>query len=373
MRSAVKIYLSLHTQISRAEKQMRQTAIRESESRLECFGNEELDVYLIGGKDSLPGDATVLLKGERGTHKFALAANYLFQGLREGENVVLFNMGSPVEVGRIPQCVENPEHLDFSTNGNEAKNGDGIKCFKFEPRQNQKPPPGKYRLHWWISEACKDKNCSCIIEQQEIDIKDILRKHANLFILDFDAGFLLPEEFIATFIDLVDWMKQFFVEHNDNIPDKSIPFQRILLNSTSQIKTRFPVLDDETFLIPAFIRLTKCFGVSSMIIDVLQPQASGTKKAMSLDALSDLILSVEHNWENDYELIEGEKIKTKSNNGRQGGKEEKENEQCSSDLRSLKIITADNITGKVYEKMWLGLEISKDGRNMKFKEMKKKE
>ncbi|MGD2089142.1 MAG: hypothetical protein PVH61_23390 [Candidatus Aminicenantes bacterium] len=45
MRSAFKIYLSLHTQISRAEKQMRLKNIRKKEAShyLYCFGIDKLD------------------------------------------------------------------------------------------------------------------------------------------------------------------------------------------------------------------------------------------------------------------------------------------------------------------------------------------
>lgn len=358
MRSAFKIYLSLHTQISRAEKQMRLKNIRKKEASqyLYCFGIDKLDGEksnskelkdkkniggLIGGAKSLPSDACILLKGERGTHKFALASNYLFQGLRLGENVVLFNMGPPVEIARIPQY-KNENRIYFEDEnikeGRLKEKGDFYKnFFHYIYDYRRRPPEGKYKLTWWVSQECNARNGSCDCFNKGKIARDILLNHANLFIYDFDAGFLLPEEFISTFIDLSDW-----IENECAKSKHKLPIDRILLNSTSQIRTRFPVIDDEPFLMPAFIRLSKCLGISTMIIDVVQSNVETNRRMINLDALSDLILTLENNWEGKYKIINesGSKMKAKG-----------ESEAL------LKIVTADNITGKVYEKSWIGLWI----------------
>lgn len=338
MSSAINIYMSLHTQISRAEKQMRKSGAGKTESFLTCFGNHLLDDDLIGGEKSLSGDATILLKGERGTHKFALAANYLFQGLKNGENVILFNMGSVVDIKRIPQCLKEERNRIFFRSDN-TNNENKIEFIESENIARDRPPEGKYKLHWWVSRygIKSEKKMCCQLRLNDSEKKEsshILQDHANLFMLDFDAGFLLPEEFIATFINLVDWIKS-------NGKEATPMFQRILLNTTAMIKTRFPVLEEESFLIPAFIRLTKCYGISSMIIDVTQPQVAGVQKESLLDALSDLIITLENNWQETYEIhpkLKNTKPKVPHKN-------------------ELKIVTADNITGKVYEKKWLGLWI----------------
>jgi len=332
MKSAINIYMSLHTQISRAEKQMRKSGSDVTKSFLNCFGNDMLDNELIGGKSFLPGDATILLKGERGTHKLALAANYLFRGLRKKENVILFNMGSTVEIDRIPQCATKPvNRLSFS-----KSNLKGKKKKKF----SDMPPEGKYKLHWWVFRNKSKTGEEYPLNKPEgEEISDVLKKHANLFMLDFDAGFLLPEEFIATFINLVEWIK------GKEAKSKPKP-QRILLNSTAQIKTRFPVLEEESFLIPAFIRLTKCYGMSSMIIDVNKPTEEGPKRIVSLDALSDLIITIENNWKGEYQIVAPENFDKP-------------------EINQLKIITADNITGKVYKKKWLGLWIEEAKLNLR--------
>ncbi|MCU0286089.1 MAG: hypothetical protein MUF15_06785 [Acidobacteria bacterium] len=329
MKSAINIYLSLHTQISRAEKQTRKSETAKSEGYLTCFGNHLLDHDLIGGEEYLPGDAAILLKGERGTHKFALALNYLFQGLRNGENVVLFNMGSAVDIKLIPQC--SSEKQNDRIFFNDETNNDHKPGFSLVNISSNidKPPEGKYKIHWWRSGQNEHSNW---------------QNQANLFILDFDAGFLLPEEFIATFVNLVEWIKSKGTE------DQPTSIQRILINSTTLIKTRFPVLEEESFLIPAFIRLTKCYGISSMIIDVPQQAAADAKKIVQLDALSDLIITLEHNWQENYKIDKG----------------------TADDNKKLKIVTADNITGKVYEKKWLGLwidEPNKNERNLMVKEI----
>ncbi|MCX6582447.1 MAG: hypothetical protein NT166_19930 [Candidatus Aminicenantes bacterium] len=336
MSSAINIYMSLHTQISRAEKQMRKSGAGKTERHLACFGNDILDGDLIGGEKSLSGDATILLKGERGTHKFALAANYLFQGLKNGENVILFNMGSAVDIKRIPQCmIKGGKRLSFRSDHTDNENN--LEFMQSHHIVSDRPPEGKYTLHWWVSRygiKPGEKKCCGQNGSKRKDISHILQNHANLFMLDFDAGFLLPEEFIATFINLVEWIK-------DKGKEPTPMFQRILLNTTAMIKTRFPMLEEESFLIPAFIRLTKCYGISSMIIDVMQPPVAGVQKEALLDALSDLIITLEHNWQGTYK-VDPQSIDKKLK---------------IPDANELKIVTADNITGKVYEKRWLGLWI----------------
>lgn len=307
---------------------------------------------MIGGGNSLPSDACILLKGERGTHKFALASNYLFQGLRLGENVVLFNMGPPVEIARIPQYKdENRIYFeDKSIKEGRLKKSNFCKNFyHFKYNSGKRPPKGKYKLTWWVSQECSARNGSCHCFKNANTVNDILINHANLFIYDFDAGFLLPEEFISTFIDLSDW-----IENECAKSKRKLPFDRILLNSTSQIRTRFPVIDDEPFLMPTFIRLSKCLGISTMIIDVVQSNVETNRRMINLDALSDLILTLENNWEGKYKIIDesGSKMKAKG-----------ESEAL------LKIVTADNITGKVYEKSWIGLWIFEEKDNVNRREL----
>lgn len=370
MRSAFKIYLSLHTQISRAEKKMRLKNIRKKEASqyLYCFGIDKLDGEksnskvlkdekniggLIGGAKSLPSDACILLKGERGAHKFALASNYLFQGLRLGENVVLFNMGPPVEIARIPQYKDENriyfEDKNIKEGSIKRKSNFCKNFYHFKYNSEKRPPKGKYKLTWWVSQECNIGNGSCHCFKNANTVKDILLNHANLFIYDFDAGFLLPEEFISTFIDLSDW-----IESECRKFKLILPFERILLNSTSQIRTRFPVIDDEPFLMPAFIRLSKCLGISTMIIDVVQNNVEPNRRMINLDALSDLILTLENNWEGKY------KINPKS---RSKMIEKGESETL------LKIVTADNITGKIYEKSWIGLWIFEEKANVNRREL----
>ncbi len=370
MRSAIKIFLSLHTQISRAEKQMRREDSTESGKRVRGegyitgFGFEKLDKNIIGDEKSLPLDACILLKGERGTHKLAVAANYLFQGLRAGENVVLFNMGSPVELERIPQFENDICQLKKNKSENYYNSCESgrIKFAKvrpdFEERDNQndlktlcyypykynaadRPPEGKYKLHWWVSNAHFAGE-----PDPDMAINHLLHNHGNLFILDFDTGFLFPEEFISTLTELWEWIKRKAPFHSTEA-ETFFPFKRVLLNSTAQIKSRFPVLEEEAFLIPSFIRLTKCYGISSMIIDVLPPEGEYSKHDLTFDALSDLIITMKHNFNNEFSISGGDSGKA------HGGE--------------WKILTADNITGKIYEKNWLGFKIDEDGANRIFR------
>ncbi len=377
MKSAIKIFLSLHTQISKAEKLMRREKTKRKNLNskknktgyLEAFGFKELDKDLIGGPESLPADACILLKGERGTHKLAFATNYLFQGLRKGENVVLFNMGAPVRIDKIPQFKDEPckikdsngscsgGRIEFNENLSYQKllkkNPNGLK--KTDAEQNQEknlayypyklsnkdnsqtresPPVGKYKLHWWVSNKDFSKN-----SKKEEGVSALLKNHGNLFILDFDAGYLFPEEFISTLTEFWGWIDR-LAPRNSKGKRNFFPFTRVLLNSTAQINTQFPILAEEQFLIPSFIRLAKCYGISSMIIDVLPPGGEQSKNSLNFDALSDLIITIKHNFDKKYSA--------------KGALSEGVKEDA------MKIMTADNITGKVYSKNWLGFWISKN-------------
>jgi hypothetical protein len=105
---------------------------------------------------------------------------------------------------------------------------------------------------------------------------------------------------------------------------------------------------------PAFIRLSKCLGISTMIIDVVQNTVEPNRRMINLDALSDLILTLENNWDGKYEINPKSRSKMKG---------ESESETL------LKILTADNITGKVYEKSWIGLWIFEEKAKVNRREL----
>ncbi|MDP8254748.1 MAG: ATPase domain-containing protein [Candidatus Alcyoniella australis] len=239
-----RIFVSMHHQIIQAkrrkqsEKEDQQNTSNSQGKSVVSFGISEIDKLIYDNADKrnaeeFERDGCIILEGERGTHKFAVAMNYLFDSVRNGKDAVVINLGERVDIKRIPQEL------------------DGRMTFT---------PPQR------------------TIAQDKFEITAYTRgcKKGTLHILDFDPGFLLAEEFIGIFDE--------FIEKHPNI-------ERVLFNSTAHLPLRFPLLHAERIFMPMLINYLKEKHIGSLFIAVNGPGADD-QLLFGLRAMADIIIKL---------------------------------------------------------------------------------
>ncbi|HPQ69381.1 MAG TPA: hypothetical protein PKW95_09640 [bacterium] len=296
---AVNIYLSMHHQIILAKRQ--QTEEQKS-SRLISFGIQGVDELIDAQKakrqkrkEVFDYRSCLIIDGERGTHKFAIAINYLFAGLRNGEDALIINLGGEIDMNRLPQEED--------------------------------------RL---IVEQVLHKK----VEKYVISsYKNIVGKN-HIHILTFDPGFLLPEEFMF-FVDQ-------FINNHPTI-------KRVLFNSTVHLPLRFPALYSEQIFLPMLINYLKSKNIGALLISTRNKSVDNDFQ-FGLNAMADIIITLDllDRHKNNIQIAPQDEWLLK----------EFAPHDWLTDLKHKAIvISADNITGKVYEKRWKLVFIKERGEH----------
>ena len=156
----------------------------------------------------------------------------------------------------------------------------------------------------------------------------------SVYILNFHAGFLLPEEFLKIVI--------MFIEDINGIHKSENKVSRVLFNSTAHLPERFPLLEKNSLLLHALTNVLKKEGIGFMIIGV--ENRGQDERLKGLASIADLKVTVHHSQDERlpdyYKEILKKKIKEAESN--------------------IRIISSDNVTGKDYKKKYGFLKVKTD-------------
>jgi len=256
------------------------------------------------GSTGVPNDAFVVLRGQQGGHKLALGMSFV-HGKRPDQSAMVINMGQPISYHDVAGYEDWKWHW-----------ADGSENFEIFKNTNQK----------W---AGNDKVSVDVYRPHD----DLRLEHGKstptVYILNFHAGFLLVEEFLHI-------LRAFLDEFSG--PDNSSPIRRVLFNATSLLPERFPLLDREPLLLTAMARFFKKNGISLMIIAVEGVEMDN--RVASLSAIADLIVSVHH----------GDDARLSAELRAEFEKKQKEKREKKELASAMRIVSADNVTGKDYKK-----------------------
>lgn len=296
-KSGIVVFPSIHSYLSGARE------------AFESFGHDKyvgtgithLDAIFSGDKMpsekaamSMPPDATVVVRGMKGSHKLPLGINILLGGMwspqfakdrcseQEPKDVliILLDEESNINLARTA-IAENTELLTDMALPDKVKSLDNAQ---------------------WLS----DPSEQCIYKDKSCDLKDLCgtyinsgkkvffrrtcfkvkdasgRKHQcrKAVIAGFRPGCITPEEFLNIIKKLV---------RPD--PDKTTVFSRVLFVSTAHLHMRFPLLDSEKLFLPALIDVFKSERILSIIIDI---EGEGSDKELSygLSSLADYLITL---------------------------------------------------------------------------------
>ena len=290
------IYPSLHTQISRSAKKDTEPKHNDASIGFSCNNGLNGIVHKDGNETGILDDAFIALQGRSGGHKLAIGMSYIHAN-RGRESALILNLGQPI--------------IYNSVAGSHSWWEDGKKYKK----QIGLIWPGSSKLNVDLYHA-----------RPEMD--------GVIYVLNFHAGFLLPEEFLQA-------VKFFIkdVKNNNNL----YPIKRVLFNSTAHLPERYPLLADNPLFLHALVRILKQKRISLMTIGV--KGSHHEDRVMGLSTMSDINVNI-HDFTDEtlhpcckHELLN--KLKTSG--------------LPSSNIR---VITSDNITGKDYLKRYALLEVT---------------
>lgn len=307
------VFPSLHTQVVRNEKKEEdemQNDIQKDEK-----GNDEGNNAKIGKNESLQQlvhktdevsgiahDAFIVLSGRSGGHKLALGLDYL-HGKRPNTVGLVLNMGQPIFYEAVAgyrswykENFKNKKELNKQWLQQKVI-GD---CY-FQTRKKESS-----------SEEENDSSNSISFLNPELD---------SIVVLNFQPGFLLPEEFINTVLTYID------------ICYKPLKIDRVLFNSTAHLSSRFPLLGKEPLMLTALVRILKKRGIGLMVIAV--EETGHYERIESLASMADVKLNIHHLGDERVPPHVMEMLK----------------KAITTEARhSARVISSDNVTGKDYRK-----------------------
>jgi hypothetical protein len=297
------VFPSLHTQVVSNEKR---PAIRKDNKDNSNIGkNDGLKALVHKNKNSsgISSDAFVILSGRSGGHKLALGLDYI-HGKKENALGLVLNMGQPILYNAV---------AGYSMwHGND----------KLE-QSLEKP----WRDHKVLGDCYS-------IESEE---RHFLDPGSNSIItLNFQPGFLLPEEFVATILKYFD-----VIEKSNNVID------RVLFNSTAHLSSRFPLLDKDPLVLTTLVRILKKRDIGLMIIAVEEIQ--NQERLENLVSMADVKLNIHHLNDNRVPGFIMKKLADDVEDGKHNA--------------NARIISSDNVTGKDYGKRYGLLDIDNTGSN----------
>jgi KaiC/GvpD/RAD55 family RecA-like ATPase len=304
------IFPSLHTQVSRVEKERK----GKRENELVKFAANKYLCELVqkdaSDKTGIQRDAFVVLQGLSGGHKLAIGLNYI-HGKNEKESALVINMGQPIAYEAV---AGKSDWYPSENNSNHQKN---------LTWQNQKltidlyPKPG-------IMATASETNRQLIIPPDN---------DGSVYVMNFHAGFLLPEEFL--------YIIQMFLDHSDNFAQNAGAgkITRVLFNSTAHLPERFPLLNKDPMVLTVLVRILKLREVSLMIIGV--ENSGSDDRIQALSAMADLKVTVHHTYDQRIPSVFRNFL---------------DNAEC--EHPGSRIISSDNITGKDYMKKYRLLKVN---------------
>lgn len=229
------------------------------------------------------------LRGPRATHKLVIGFNFLLEALRQGESALLINLGNAIHVDKIAQSIRNKGGF----------NNPNLHLHKLTTHPSEATQQGgKARM--------ADK---VIINRYIISPKKQETPTAQLVILNFRPGKLLPQEFFDKIVDEIDLYHSFAEslrlttskKGSADEPTPSIaPFSRVLFNSTAHLALRYPLMVKEKLIIPALVDFFKIHDLTSMFIAVEQPGVDEMNEILCVAA--DIVVTTCHPGANDMKV-----------------------------------------------------------------------
>ncbi len=302
------VYPSIHSLVSKSEKE---SHAREQQRLNARFSTNEVLNAMVHkkplGDTGIAKDALIVLQGRSGGHKLAIGMSYL-HAKDDKESVLVINLGQTINYSAV---ADKHNWWEDSGKAYDSKPFQGLKWLR-NPKVDidMYLPPGKI--------AVEKKN----------RVKPPPGAGA-IYVLNFHAGFLLPEEFLHI-------VKKFIEDINGiedvNGGDKKNKITRVLFNSTGHLPERYPLLDKNPLLLHALVRLVKGMDASLMIIAV--KGMGEDDRIMALAGMADLKFNI-------YDLSETRMPAA--------CKRDLEKAQKSA-ASNVRIISSDNITGKDYSK-----------------------
>jgi KaiC/GvpD/RAD55 family RecA-like ATPase len=243
-----RIFQSLHRQLSKNLRPVPWTG-------KVSFGDQDFDKrlpsWLRGDGTSTQGRSqapTLMVMGEFGTYKSALAINFLLSGLKTGESGLLLSLQESVapDLRRIPQFADNEGDL-------------GEKPDKAEKAGEEHSRGKIIRTSYYTS-----------------------GKQNELSILSFRPGHLLPEEFVEATIKEIKRLQR-----SPGCPCRL----RVVLDDTSEIPSRFPLLANSQtaarLFLPVLVDVILGLGEIPILITAAREQASNES---SLSLIADVVI-----------------------------------------------------------------------------------
>lgn len=210
------IYPSLHTLSARGHQKQKATEGRARSNDRGLFPRE------VGGVGTtMRDDALVLLQGRRGSFKLDLALLYARAGGNRDDKVLLLNFGPELIFEELSKA---------RVRGEPAVPAAGLAVAPWEATEKQPEQEEKYKIKEYV--ASGDHDCPALL------------------VMDFDMGYLMPEECISFILKAVD-------EHQPT---------RVVVYSVYHLPFRFPLLYRDPNFLPFLVQLMKLRAVSTLIV-----------------------------------------------------------------------------------------------------------
>jgi len=326
------VFPSLHTQVVRNEKKQADDGQKNGQGTKEGnnakIGHNELLQALVHKKDGegsgIAHDAFIILSGRSGGHKLALGLDYL-HGKRADTVGLVLNMGQPIFYEAVA----------------------GYMSWNKKDYENKRNPSVPWLQHKVVGD-CYFQTPK--VENNDSDSVSFLDPAlGSIVVLNFQPGFLLPEEFINTILTYIDKI-------NKKEGKESHKIDRVLFNSTAHLSSRFPLLDKEPLMLTALVQILKKQGIGLMVIAV--EETGHYERIESLAAMADVKLNIHHL--NDERVSNPDVRKMLEDAIRIDAR------------HSARVISSDNVTGKDYRKNYglLCIEGTEDGPLLKITNLK---
>lgn len=315
-RRVFQVFPSLHSQVARMERRRppsdRNDAVDDQGMRFAV--SEDLCKLVhktsTGIGTGLRNDAFVLVQGRSGGHKLAVGMNYI-HAKAETEDALILNMGQPITYEAV---------ADFHS---------------WKVQYPGKPHRG---LAWENQKLAVDFYGSAKLTSRGLVPS---ANSGGVYVLNFDPGFLLPEEFMESvklFLTQIAYRRQ----RRQNLLTPH-PVRRVLFSSTAHLPHRFPALDRDPLLLTALVRFLKSQEISLMIIGVEGEYRDD--RVLGIGAMADVRITMHHFGD---ERLPS-KLRTQLN--------QRASEAAESTGREIRIISSDNVTGKDYQKRYAFLDV----------------
>jgi KaiC/GvpD/RAD55 family RecA-like ATPase len=262
-RTGIVIYPSVHNHLvqNRYEKSEKVLLPTRLPADLPIFSNKE--------KNAIDSDSCVVITGPHGSHKLALGINIL--------------LGFNILPGKVTDATDQKRKLIISFSEEKEMKLEDVALFseltsfwkfKLKKIENQDAADGS---KVWEFNFGKDE------------------KNIYVTILNFRLGQIQPEEFFYI-------LNEYLIENKD--------FDSVLITTTAQIKTRFPLLNKEPLFFPVLVDIIKSKGLFSIFIDALDKDNDAPQAA--LQSAADCAIFIERDTKTKENFLTVENIRGKN-------------------------------------------------------------